>query len=117
MQLQSTDLNFPVPTSPDWRVDWDALQDHPFVGALKDCPQDPIHHAEGNVWIHTRMVLEALADDQHFRHLPTEQQLVVFTAALLHDVAKPATTVVEPDGRVTAKGHSSRGAIMARTIL
>jgi len=49
------------PLAPDYRVPWEELQVFPWVRALEACPQDPIHHAEGNVWIHTRMVLETLA--------------------------------------------------------
>ncbi len=106
-----------MPIGPDWRIDWDVLQDFSWVGSLADCPQDSVHHAEGNVWIHTRMVLEALVADERFRAMPEERRLVLFTAALFHDAAKPAITVVEPDGRVTAKGHSVRGSVMARSVL
>ena len=41
----------------------------------------------------------------------------VFAAALLHDVAKPACTRTDPDGRITSRGHSRRGSILARQIL
>lgn len=108
---------FSVPAPPDWRVDWEALQQNPWVRELADCPQDPVHHAEGNVWIHTRMVLETLAADARFKALSPERRLVLFTAALFHDAAKPVTTAIEADGRVTARGHSLRGSIMARSIL
>jgi putative nucleotidyltransferase with HDIG domain len=87
------------------------------VEALRDCPQDPVHHAEGNVWIHTRMVLESLAGDTRFRSASEADRDVLWAAAVLHDVAKPETTEVQPDGRVTAKGHSARGALRARRIL
>src|SRR5258708_34454933 len=55
--------NFPFacPKSPDWRVDWDALdQEYEWIRAMRDCPQDPIFHAEGDVWIHVRKVCRAL---------------------------------------------------------
>jgi predicted kinase len=110
-------LNRAAPAAPHWLVDWDALQVYPWMEPLHRCPQDPIHHAEGNVWIHTRMVLEALAEDLRFRALPADRRTVLFAAAVLHDVAKPLTTVTEPNGRITARGHSSLGAIMAREIL
>ncbi|WP_394839507.1 AAA family ATPase [Pendulispora rubella] len=106
-----------LPQAPDYRVPWDALQVFPWVRALEACPQDPIHHAEGNVWIHTRMVLETLAGMTSWRELPEEDRRAVYLACLLHDVAKPATTRTEDDGRVTAKGHSRRGELMARKIL
>jgi predicted kinase len=48
---------------------------------------------------------------------PDTEQQSLFWATLLHDVAKPATTRIEPDSRVIAPGHSRRGQIMARRIL
>jgi len=84
---------------------------------LKDCRQDPVFHAEGDVGIHTRMVVEALLADPAWRALERKARESLFWAALLHDVAKPATTRQEPNGRVIAPGHSRRGQIMARLIL
>jgi predicted kinase len=107
----------PCPAPPSWQVDWDALQEHAWIRELADCPQDPHHHAEGNVWIHLRMVLEELAALPAWRELLEEGPWVVHAAALLHDVAKPACTRAEPDGRITAPNHSRKGAIMARRIL
>jgi predicted kinase len=98
------------------RLRWDELQVFPWVRALEECPQDPVHHAEGNVWIHTRMVLETLLGMPAFRALPPEERDAVYVACLMHDVAKPATTRVE-DGRITAKGHSRAGELMARRLL
>lgn len=107
-----------VPQAPDYRVDWATIDAcYPWVRALKDCPQDPIHHGEGNVWIHLHMVLEALVALPAWRALPEAERAEVFWAALLHDVAKPATTRTEDDGRITARGHSHKGAVMAREIL
>jgi predicted kinase len=96
---------------------WEALQAFAWVRALEPCPQDPIHHAEGNVWIHTRMVLETLAQMPAWRALPEHERHAVYLACLLHDVAKPATTRTEDDGKITARGHSRRGELMARKIL
>lgn len=98
------------------RVPWNELQVFDWVRALEACPQDPIHHAEGNVWIHTRMVLETLLGLPEWQALPAEEQRVVYVACLLHDVAKPATTR-EEDGRITAKGHSRAGELLARRLL
>src|SRR5262249_55982460 len=110
-------LNF-CPAPPAWRVPWEDLhQAFSWVRDLADCPQNPIHHAEGNVWIHTRMVCEELARLEGWRALPEEERRIVFAAAVLHDVAKPECTRVEPDGRISARGHSRRGSIRARRIL
>ncbi len=77
------------------RVRWDELQVFPWVQKLEGCPQDPVHHAEGNVWIHTRMVLETLLAMPAFRALPPADRDIVHVACLMHDVAKPATTRLE----------------------
>jgi putative nucleotidyltransferase with HDIG domain len=108
---------FACPHPPGWSVDWAALT-HQFdwIRAMRDCPQDPIFHAEGCVWTHVGMVSTALAGLSEFRELPEKEREILFAAALLHDVAKPACTR-EEDGRITSRGHSVRGAIMARRIL
>jgi predicted kinase len=98
------------------RLRWDELQAFDWVRALEACPQDPVHHAEGNVWIHTRMVLETLLAMPAWQALPEEEKRVVFIACLMHDIAKPATTR-EEGGRITAKGHSRVGELMARRVL
>jgi predicted kinase len=108
----------PCPTPPDFRVDWDEYDaNYPWIRALRGCPQDPIHHAEGDVWIHTRMVCTELAALPAWRELAPEDRRVLFTAALLHDVAKPECTRTDADGRITSRGHSRRGSIFARRVL
>ncbi|HEX8557528.1 MAG TPA: AAA family ATPase [Pyrinomonadaceae bacterium] len=111
-------LSFPwLPQPPDYRLDWALVErELPAVAQTAGCPQDAVHHAEGDVLVHTRMVAEALVSLPAWRALPEAERGVVFTAALLHDVAKPACTRVE-DGRVTSRGHSKRGAVAARVLL
>jgi predicted kinase len=106
-----------TPEGPDWALDWAGI-DAAFgwVRRMAGCPQDPLWHAEGDVWIHTRMVLEALVALPGWRALPAEERRTVFAAALLHDVAKPDVTR-EEDGRITSRGHSRRGAVDARRLL
>jgi predicted kinase len=112
------DALFACPEPPGWEVKWDYLdREYPWIRNLAGCPQDPVHHAEGDVWVHTRMVCEAMAEMPAWRALPEDERRVLFAAALLHDVAKPDCTRVEPDGRITARGHSRRGSIQARVIL
>lgn len=107
-----------VPGPPDWRVDWPALvAAHPPLAALAGCPQDPVHHAEGDVDVHTRACLEALADLTAFRALDAADRALVAAGVALHDVGKPACTRREPDGRVTSRGHSRRGERLARAHL
>src|SRR3954453_7871923 len=84
---------------------------------MKGCPQNPDRHAEGDVWIHVHLVAEAMAALPAWRELPEDDRQLLFAAALLHDVAKPACTRVEHDGRISSRGHSWRGAVQARRIL
>lgn len=98
--------------------DWDSLRNQfDWVRDMEAVPQDPVYHAEGNVAIHTSMVLDALQHLEGYRSLPAQQQEILWAAALLHDVEKRSTTVHEADGSITSKGHSKKGAMTARAIL
>ena len=89
----------------------------PWLTYLKECPQDPIHHAEGDVLTHVLMVCQELLRLNGFQESDLQTQQILAWAALLHDVAKPACTVEQPDGRISSPGHASRGAARARRIL
>src|ERR1044072_44314 len=98
--------------------DWDSLQaQFNWVSDMEAVPQDPVHHAEGNVAVHTRMVLQALVQLVAYKNLPVQEQEILWAAALLHDVEKRSTTVHEPDRSITSKGHSKKGAMTARQLL
>ncbi len=107
-----------VPTGPQWRLDWAAIWGlWPELGTLDTCPQDPIHHAEGDVGTHTRLVVEALVADPDWQMLDRDGQTNLFWAAVMHDVGKPAVTMTEDDGRISSRGHSRVGASVARDLL
>lgn len=107
-----------VPSAPDFALDIPVLRRAlDFFDPLYACPQDPEWHAEGDVGVHTEMVLEALVGHERWRQLPEADRATVFLAALMHDVAKPSCTKTEPDGRISARGHSRRGSHHARALL
>ena len=77
-------------------------------------PQDAEWHAEGDVHVHTEMVLaetyEQLA--RHGGHFTPERRLALVLGALLHDIAKPLVTRYEErEGRerIVAPHHADRG--------
>ncbi|MFB4317194.1 AAA family ATPase [Actinomadura sp. 21ATH] len=106
------------PAPPRWEVPWPAIcATFSWVRALEGVPQDPVHHAEGDVAVHTRMACEALAELPEWRARPAAERVRLFTAVLMHDVAKPYCTQTGDDGRITAHGHSRRGDLMVRRIL
>lgn len=100
-------------------LDWSrCCQLIPSLARLEATPQDPVHHAEGNVGLHTRMVIHSLRQSPYFAQAAFERQWVMFMAALLHDIAKPDTTVIDPvSGRISQPGHSRRGSVDARLLL
>ena len=78
----------------------------PEIKALIDVPQDPEWHPEGDVFVHTLLVVDRareLIDD-----LPYAKQVTVMLAALAHDFGKPATTEFV-DGRLRSRGHEEAG--------
>lgn len=104
---------------PGSRIDFArCLEIIPDLAPLAITPQDPVFHAEGDVWTHTKMVVEALVNSQAYAGASLADRFVLFHAALLHDIAKPATTVIdEVSGKIGQPGHSRRGAIDARILL
>ncbi|MEJ6573157.1 MAG: CCA tRNA nucleotidyltransferase [Akkermansiaceae bacterium] len=81
----------------------------PEVYDLIGCEQPPQWHPEGDVYTHTRIMLEMLEDD------PTPELAL---SVLLHDIGKPATyTYDEADERIRFNGHDRVGAEMAEVIL
>ncbi len=93
----------------------------PEVLTMKNCPQPAEYHTEGDVFVHTRMALEALQGDmfkKEFISNPTINATLVI-ATLLHDVGKPSTLKTpELHGvdRIRCDGHDTAGATMSRAI-
>jgi putative nucleotidyltransferase with HDIG domain len=110
-------MKYLFPEAPDWQVRWEELNaELEWIRGLRGCAQDPEYHAEGDVWVHTRMVCEALAAAEEWRALPHSEREILFAAALMHDIGKPACTRKE-GGRIRSPGHAVEGAIESRRIL
>ena len=84
----------------------------PEVEALIGTPQDPAKHPEGDVWVHTMMVLDAAAQLREAAIYPEGYML----AALAHDFGKPIATVAE-GGRISAHSHDTAGIKLARRFM
>ncbi|POP41177.1 poly(A) polymerase [Superficieibacter electus] len=97
---------------------WSALrQQFTWVEEMHAVPQDALHHAEGDVGIHTAMVLDALHAQADYQALEPQPQALVWAAALLHDVEKRSTTRTDEQGRISSPGHARKGELTARQIL
>jgi predicted kinase len=78
--------------------------------------QNPVYHAEGDVWTHTCMVLDAMLALPEYETLPDDEKSLLLMAALLHDVAKPMCVVIE-NGQITTPRHGVVGERVARELL
>lgn len=106
------------PEPPEYQLPWDDLNEqHPWLASLKGCMQDAKNHGEGDVWTHTRMVCESMLASEQWRDLSTDVRQILFSAALLHDIAKPLTREEQDNGHVSFHGHSRRGSTLAGELL
>ncbi len=78
----------------------------PEIEAMKGVEQPPEFHPEGDVFVHTMLLLE---------NLPRPCPMTLAWGALLHDVGKPPTFRVAPD-RIRFDGHVDVGVKMAEEI-
>jgi poly(A) polymerase len=78
----------------------------PEVERMKGVEQPPQFHPEGDVWVHTLLILEKLQ---------AGGSATLALGALLHDVGKPPTFRIAPD-RIRFDGHVEVGERMAEEI-
>jgi poly(A) polymerase len=81
----------------------------PEIARMRGVEQPPQYHPEGDVWIHTRMMLEKI---------PARAPATLAWAVLLHDVGKPPTfaSAEQTGDRIRFDGHAEIGARMAAEI-
>ena len=88
---------------------WLLGQVLPEIAAMKGVEQPPEFHPEGDVWIHTRMMIEGL---------PKGASPTLAWGVLLHDVGKPPTfqAAAETGDRIRFNNHVEVGVRMAEAI-
>ena len=97
----------------------------PLLNELQSTPQDPEWHAEGDVYIHSRMTLDALYTElvryeNENPALCAEERMVLILSTALHDIAKALTTrEADIDGqtRIVAPRHAQRGRSYLASLL
>jgi poly(A) polymerase len=102
-------------TSPNRVRGWDLLDSSglmrailPELDRMKGVLQPKQFHPEGDVFQHTRLMLQ---------FLPEKVSVPLVFAVLLHDVAKPRTATVDETGRIRFSGHDRLGAEMTEQIM
>lgn len=108
-----------IPLTQNEGVKWEefektALKKH--IEKMKKTPQNPIWHGEGDVWTHTKMVVESLLSDREYHALPLRKREILFASALMHDIGKPLCTVKE-NGVWRSPRHTIVGSNVARELL
>lgn len=81
-------------------------------------PQDPTHHPEGDAWVHTLLVMDAMSRILSREGIIGERRVTLMFAAMLHDVGKATTTQWHPEKQKwTSYGHAEAGVPIARGFL
>ena len=66
----------------------------PEIDAMRGVTQGAEHHPEGDVFVHTCLVVDGV----DVAGVSEEEATILVLGALLHDVAKPPTRAEDPDG-------------------
>ena len=86
----------------------------PEMRPLVGCEQEPEWHPEGDVWVHTLMVIDKVR--QLNGDLDRPRLTTVMLGAVCHDLGKPATTAVI-DGRIRSIDHEQAGVAPTLSLL
>ena len=86
----------------------------PEIQALVGCVQEPEWHPEGDVWVHTLLVIDQART--RIDDLDRARQVVIMLGALCHDLGKPPTTAFI-DGRIRSIDHEQAGVAPATAVL
>jgi len=82
---------------------------YPALAALIGCEQEAAWHPEGDVWTHTRLVVDCAADIATRYGWRGKQREIFIFAALCHDMGKPLSTFRHETGRIRSSGHAETG--------
>ncbi len=86
----------------------------PELRALVGCPQEPDWHPEGDVWVHTLLVVDQAR--RRIAGLDRAAQITVMLGAICHDLGKPPTTAFL-DGRIRSLDHEQAGVAPSIAVL
>ncbi|AQS08758.1 HD domain protein [Clostridium saccharobutylicum] len=92
------------------------VEEFQVINTLKQIPQNPKYHGEGNVYIHTKYVCNELLNLKEWSELSNEQKVILYLGALFHDIGKIICTKIE-DGEIKSSKHAVKGAKLFRELV
>ena len=94
------------------------IEDIPEFKLLDACAQSAPHHEEGSVLVHSSMAAQIALQLMSAEQVRKEDQVLLYLAAILHDIGKPKTYAIHPrKGTITAYGHDDAGVPLANEFL
>ena len=88
---------------------------YPELAILMNTPQEPDWHPEGDVFVHTMMVIDEAAKSKEQLNTEHEKHILMLSS-LCHDLGKAVTTF-EKNGRIVSPMHEQKGVPIAEEFL
>lgn len=92
------------------------LELYPELAALRGVLQDKVWHPEGDVWEHSKYVVDEAQILSQRENLNEATRVTLMFAALCHDLGK-ATTTIKKAGRWVSPGHAEAGLALTESFL
>lgn len=91
-------------------IDW--VEFFPELDNLIGCEQDSEWHPEGDVFIHTQLVVNEMTRLCDEENIQGRQRVKMLLSAICHDMGKPDTTFVNEEGRIVSPGHAQENEVI-----
>lgn len=93
------------------------IEHFPEIDNLIGCLQSAEWHPEGDAFVHTCHVCDAMVELDFFKEASAEDKEILMISALSHDFGKPSCTEIQECGKITSYGHEAAGAAPTREFL
>lgn len=99
-------------------VKWENVWNIPEFNKLIETKQSTVWHKEGNVSVHTKMVVDAMYNEIINDKKDNEYSVIMILSALFHDIGKGVATFFNKEkNNWSAKNHAEYGEKIARKLL
>ena len=100
------------------QINWEEVEKIQSFAILKNTQQSTIWHKEGNVWTHTKLVVEAMQKELAETEIDDETKSILLLSALFHDIGKGMTSYLNEETKQwTSLNHDEVGFEIVRKLL